>query len=309
MDEVTIWSIGVRMKGDLYRPPGYDDGALRPAIVCCHGWAHPLKHSVAETGFPQAMSAAGYFVLAFDYRGWGASDGIPFVREPLAPGATSSSGPAELVREVLDPVEWALDIRHAIDFMEGERGVDRERIGLAGWSLGGGMAVWMAANDPRVRCVVGHAGAYDYRGEQPERNHFFPMWSPGQMHEEAIRRARGARDPGPVAIDLRQWPAAAPSYRPEGQQAYRVSPDVRFFHPSGEASRVHAPVLITDVEKEWIWHIHDHGERAAAAIREAGNVTVEYTVLPGLEHLDVYRPESGATTLARAWFDEHLRKT
>ncbi|OAI39208.1 hypothetical protein AYO38_01710 [bacterium SCGC AG-212-C10] len=306
MEEVTIWSDGVRMKGDLYRPPTHDDGSLRPAIVCCHGWAHPLKHSLAATGFPQAMAAAGYFVLAFDYRGWGASDGIPIVHADLAAGAIMSPGPAEIVREVLDPLDWALDIGHAIDFMEGESGVDRNRIGLAGWSLGGGMVVYMAANDPRVKCVVGHAGAYDYRGENPESNHFFPMWSPEIMHQAAIQRARGERAAGPVQLDLRDWPAAAPSYRPEGQQAYRVNPDVRFFGPIGQAERVHAPVLIIDVQKEWIWDIHEHGERTAAAIRDAGNVPVEYTVLPGLEHLDVYKPDSGANELAQRWFDKHL---
>ncbi|MFN0147267.1 MAG: alpha/beta hydrolase [Dehalococcoidia bacterium] len=308
MDEVTIWSNGTRMKGDLYRPAGHLDGKLRPAIVCCHGWAHPLKHSLAETGFPQAMAAAGYFVLAFDYRGWGASDGVPFVAEELAGGATKSASPAAIIREVFDPLDWALDIRHAIDFIEGEAGVDRDRIGLAGWSLGGGMVVYVAANDARVKCVVGHAGAYDYRGEPSERNHFFPMWSEEQMHEAAIQRARGEREPGPVAIDLRDRPASAPAYRPEGQQAYRVNPDVRFFGPIAWADRVDVPVLVIDAEKEWIWDIREHGERLAAAIGEHGRAPAEYRVLPGLEHLDIYKPSSGATEIARGWFDKHLLK-
>lgn len=306
MDEVTIWSNAARMKGDLYRPPNFDDGQLRPAIVCCHGWAHPLKHSVAETGFPQAMAAAGYFVLAFDYRGWGASDGIPSVREALPSGATSVAGPVEIVREVFDPLDWALDIRHALDFMEGERGVDGARMGLAGWSLGGGMVVWMAASDPRVRCVVGHAGAYDYRGEAPERGHFFPMWTPEQMHKAAIQRARGERDPGPVALDLRLWPAAAPFYREDGQ-AYRVSPDVRFFGPIALADRVEVPVLLIDAEREWIWDIHEHGERTAKAISAAGRAPAKYEVIPEIEHLGIYEPTSGATERARAWFDQHLK--
>ena len=306
MDEVTIWSNGARMKGDLYRPPNFGDGQRRPAIVCCHGWAHPLKHSVAETGFPQAMSAAGYFVLAFDYRGWGASDGIPYVHDALPAGATSVAGPVEIRREVFDPLDWALDIRHAIDFMQGEPGVDRERIGLAGWSLGGGMVVWMAATDPRVKCVVGHAGAYDYRGEAPEAGHFFPMWTAEQMHEAAIERARGEREPGPVTLDLRQRPASAPFYREEGQ-AYRVNPDVRFVGPITMAGAIAVPVLIIDAEREWIWDIHQHGEATAKAIAAAGRAPAEYQVIPEIEHLGIYEPTSGATGRAQAWFDRHLK--
>jgi dipeptidyl aminopeptidase/acylaminoacyl peptidase len=309
MQEVTIWSEGTRMKGDLYRPPNFDDGQRRPAIVCCHGWAHPLKDALAATTFPQKLSAAGYFVLAFDYRGWGASDGMPFVSEALAPGATVSPGPVEIAREVLDPLDWAIDIRHAIDFMEGEPGVDRDRIGIAGWSLGGGMVIWTAANDPRVKCVVAHAGAYDYRGDPDGKERFFPMWKREQMHELAIQRARGEREPGPFEVDFAKWPPAAAlgATRDANAQAYRASPDVRFFSPLEVAERIRVPVLIIDCEKEWIWDIAEHGAKAAERIRAAGKAPVEYRVMPNLEHLGIYEPDSGAIEIARDWFDRHLK--
>ncbi len=293
MDEVTIWSNGTRMAGDLYRPSDYADGELRPAIVCCHGWSRPLKHHLAETGFPQALSAAGYFVLAFDYRGWGASDGTPFVRD-AGDEATAADAPVEVIREVFDPLEWALDIRHAIDFIEGEPGVDPDRIGLAGWSLGGGMVVWMAANDPRVKCVVGSAGAHDFRGEEPEPQHRFPMWSRDQMRRAAIERARGDGDPRPVALD-----------RGEGQVRL-VSPDVRFFAPIAWADQVDVPVLLIDAEHEALWDIREHAGRAYEVIRAAGRAPVKYHVIPGIDHMGIYDPSSGVADLARAWFDRHL---
>lgn len=296
MDEVTIWSNGNRMAGDLYRPPGHADGDLRPAIVCCHGWSRPLKHHLAESGFPQALSAAGYFVLAFDYRGWGASDGTPFLPE-AGVEATAVDGPVEIVREVLDPFEWAADIRHVIDFIEGEPGVDPDRIGLAGWSLGGGMVVWTAANDARVRCVVGIAGAHDFRGEEPPRQHVFPMWSPDEMRQIAIDRARGDRDPGPFTFD-------GADGRPR-----RVSPDVRFFAPLEWAERLDVPTLLIDAEHEALWDPREHAARAYERIKAAGRALVEYRVVPGVDHMGIYDPSSGATEQAWAWFDRYLAKS
>ena len=57
--------------------------------------------------------------------------------------------PVRIVCQVFDPVEWATDIQHALDFVEGEPGVDTERIGLWGSSLGGGLVIWTAVHDPR----------------------------------------------------------------------------------------------------------------------------------------------------------------
>jgi dienelactone hydrolase len=290
MEEVSIWSDGTRMAGDLYRPADHMDGSLRPAIVCCHGWSRPLKHHLAETGFPQALSAAGYFVLAFDYRGWGASDGMPFFPD----SKIAATGPVEIVREVLDPFQWALDIRHAIDFIEGEPGVDPDRIGLAGWSLGGGMVVWMAAHDERVKCVVGTAGAHDFRGQEPPRQHVFPMWSRDEMRRAAIERARSDRDRGPFTFD-------GADGRPR-----RVSPDVRFFAPIDCAEQVDVPVLFIDAGQEAMWDIREHAARAYERSQAAGRAPVEYRVLPGIDHMGIYEPSSGATELARSWFDRHL---
>lgn len=298
MVEVVISSNGTRMRGDLYRPPDAGDGRLRPAVVCCHGWAHPLREAVAKTGFPQAMAAQGYFVLVFDYRGWGSSDGIPLLRD--------GEGVPEIVREVLDPHAWAADIRHAIDFIEGEPGVDPGRIGLAGWSLGGGMAVWTAAHDPRVKCVVAHAGAYDYRGQPADGTQFFPMWTRETLDRASTEQARGARPAGPVVIDFREWPPAAPAYR-KGMQVYQVDPAVRHFAPIAFADRVTAPVMIIDAEREALWDIHRQGEATAKAVAAAGRVATEYHVIPGIDHLGIYDPASGATELALGWYGQHLK--
>jgi dipeptidyl aminopeptidase/acylaminoacyl peptidase len=66
-------------------------------------------------------------------------------------------------------VSYALALRHdyevavtaAIDHLSSRSDVDLDRLGLAGVSLGGYYAPRAAAFEPRVRAVVGVAGAYD----------------------------------------------------------------------------------------------------------------------------------------------------
>ena len=83
--------------------------------------------------FARALTPLGYAVLAFDYRGFGASEGE---------------------RGRLAPQDWVQDIRAAVDRLVACEHVDSTRIGLLGWALGGGVVVAEAADDPRVRAVA-----------------------------------------------------------------------------------------------------------------------------------------------------------
>ena len=67
---VDIWSKGTRMAGDLYRPARTDDRL--PAIIMSHGWGGT---KAGLTRNAMRLAAGGYVVLAFDYCGWGESDG------------------------------------------------------------------------------------------------------------------------------------------------------------------------------------------------------------------------------------------
>src|SRR5947199_9747975 len=70
--EVTIWSEGTRMSGDLFLPDGLRYGEKRPAILLCHGWAGPKSH-LSSTYAPY-FCKGGFVCLTFDYRGWNDSD-------------------------------------------------------------------------------------------------------------------------------------------------------------------------------------------------------------------------------------------
>ncbi|MCH8334050.1 alpha/beta fold hydrolase, partial [Candidatus Sumerlaeota bacterium] len=184
---VTFWSEGTRLAGDLYYPKDMNEDSNLPAIVLCHGWGG-TKSGLRRLG--SDFAAAGYVVLAFDYRGWGASDGKVVVKGELPKERTEVTVLVQVIREVVDPFDQLWDIRHAIDFIETEPGVDADRIGIWGSSYGGGLVVWTAAHDERVKCVASQVGAQDSRslGNAEARD---------SMHQRALQIARGEIEPFP----------------------------------------------------------------------------------------------------------------
>ncbi len=128
---LPFFSNGCRLDADLHLPDDGGAGAPYPAIVACSGYQgqkviHPER-------FARTLTPLGYAVLAFDYRGFGLSEGE---------------------RGRLAPQDWAEDIRAAVDRLTVVDQVDANRLGLIGWGLGGGVVVAEASEDPRVRAVA-----------------------------------------------------------------------------------------------------------------------------------------------------------
>ena len=128
---VTFFSDGLRLDGELYLPDGLAPGERRPAVITCSGY-QGLK-SIHPARFARALAPHGFVCLAFDYRGFGRSDGE---------------------RGRLVPQEQCEDVRAAISFLETLPEVDADAISLVGWALGGGVAIATAAEDARVRGVA-----------------------------------------------------------------------------------------------------------------------------------------------------------
>ncbi|MCD4525903.1 alpha/beta hydrolase [Nocardioides sp. cx-173] len=116
--------------------PGVGDGlataAGRPAVVMAHGLGG-TKDSGLEP-FATRLAAAGLEVLAFDYRGFGASEGSPRQRVSMA-------GQLE-------------DYRAAMAAAAALPGVDPRRLVLWGVSLAGGHVLAAAAGRDDVAAVV-----------------------------------------------------------------------------------------------------------------------------------------------------------
>ena len=132
---VTFYSQGCKLMGDLYRPDDIGGGETRAGILLCHGYT-----GVKDLYLPDnaaALVAEGYVVLAFDYKGWGESEGP---------------------KNHLNPHGRVADAQAALTFLALRPEVDADRLGVYGTSYGGATVVWLAAVDERVKCMVSVVG-------------------------------------------------------------------------------------------------------------------------------------------------------
>jgi uncharacterized protein len=74
--ELTFYSAGLKLTGTLYLPEGLQSGERRPTVLCCHGLRANRKVILPE--FARAFVQQGYVSFAFDYRGFGESEGVQF---------------------------------------------------------------------------------------------------------------------------------------------------------------------------------------------------------------------------------------
>ena len=126
---IGFTSDGLALKGFLHVPDG---AGKHPGLVLCHGFGGSCR-GAGHPELAKALEQAGYAVLRFDFRGCGQSEG--------------KRG------DVIVDAEIA-DLRHAIDFLQTQPSVDAARIGVIGASLGGSVAIEVAASDVRVRVCV-----------------------------------------------------------------------------------------------------------------------------------------------------------
>jgi len=131
MEEINFTSGGLRCAADLYLPADLAPGERRPALVIGHGFSL-VKSMLADQA--DCFQAAGFIVLAIDYRSFGNSAGEP--------------------RGQLFPLNQAEDYRNAISYLQARDDVDVDRIGLWGASFAGAMVTYVAAIDRRVKVAV-----------------------------------------------------------------------------------------------------------------------------------------------------------
>jgi alpha/beta superfamily hydrolase len=110
-----------------------DSNGPLPAVIVCH--PHPLYGGSMSANVVfyicQALAGAKIAALRFNFRGVGKSQGR-FGR---------GSGEQE-------------DVRAALDFVLATDNIDPERIGLAGYSFGGGVAAAVATREGRIKMLA-----------------------------------------------------------------------------------------------------------------------------------------------------------
>lgn len=267
-----------------------------PAIVMAHGFSG-VKEQINH--YAAAFAQAGFSVLVYDHRGFGASDGQP--------------------RLEIDPAHQLSDWRDALTFAEGLPEVDAAAgVGIWGSSFAGGLAIILAANDPRVACLV--AQIPNVSGHRSARE----LFSPTQRAELAARfqADRVARGEGAspalipvfatssdelVALPTAVAPGfinaiemAAPKWRNE--VTLRSLENVLEYEPAGWLPYVSpTPLLMVVAARDTVTFPH-HQLAAFQAAHEPKRLVMH----PG-GHFDTYTDHFEHTCHAAVeWFAEHL---
>jgi dipeptidyl aminopeptidase/acylaminoacyl peptidase len=286
---VVIWSDGTRMAGDLYLPKDRKDGEKFPAIVLCAGTGGTKGGTQARLA--PIFASKGYVALAFDYRGWGASESQLMAVEPQPkPDAKNElTIKVKALRWQMNYTDQTEDIRAAISFVAGESAVDKDRIGIWGSSYGGGLVTWMAANDPRVKCVAAQVPGMGARGPQATL----------RALEYHTKQARGEVEPVPIETGKMTGKMAA-------YENMRVNPSKSIgFSALDAAAKLAVPAIFVVAENEEL-SSNATVESVHKALTERG-VPSRYHVIPGITHYGIYREGfEEATRVELEWFDRHL---
>jgi len=290
---VTIWSDGTRMAGDVYMPRDVKPDDKLPAIVFVHGTGG-VKKMAWSIRLATAFAQRGYVFLNFDYRGWGESDSRLMMLEdmPEPDKDQQVTVKARAIRWQMDFGDQVTDIRNAIAFVCGEPNVDYNRVGVFGTSYGGGLATWIAAKDPRVKCAVaqvpgmggGHGpGYYQY------------------AYTLMAQQARGDTEPIP-------YKTGAPGGKMSdySHMRYNLSKNV-VYDVFDVAQHMKTPIFIIDAGKEELMDITKNGGRVAK-ILEDNNAPVKYLVIDEMSHYGVYgKQQTDVLKMELDWFDQYLK--
>jgi carboxymethylenebutenolidase len=174
-ENVSFQSGSERVHGVLYRPQG---AGSFPAIVIIHEW-WGLNDWVKQQA--QMFAEHGYVTLAVDlYRGQVATD-------------------AEMAHELMRALpqdRGVTYLRSGVSYLKTLKYVKANRIGAAGWCMGGSFAMQLAVAEPSLKAVAINYGALET--------------DPGQLKKihAAILGNFGAQDRGITPKDVADFAAA-----------------------------------------------------------------------------------------------------
>jgi pimeloyl-ACP methyl ester carboxylesterase len=130
---------GDDLSGDLYMPS--KAGGKTPVVIWLHPFAYPTGYSRYAKQTIADLTGMGYAVFAFDQIGFGS-------RLPQAVRFYDRYPNWSLMGKMVSDTRAAMDALHAL------REINGDRIYLAGYSLGGNVALLTAALDDRVAGVI-----------------------------------------------------------------------------------------------------------------------------------------------------------
>lgn len=293
--EVTWYSEGIACWGKIFYPRDFSESGSFPGVVLAHGWTGT---HVSLEKYAARFAGKGLAAMVIDYRGWGNSGGFVSLIDDIPTDDQRRfyelTANVQIKRTRLIPWKQVEDYRNAISFLQGEPGVDHNRIGVWGSSFSGGHVVVVAAIDSRVKAAVGQIPAVSGKGI-PET----PREIPDRLLQDWIQRARTGKgaefETGfstPRMVDV-ETQLATFEYHP-----YHYVDDV----PETTA------ILFIGAGEEELYGPRKNLDRAIAAAEELKGPS-KYIEVPDITHFEMYsgEPFEISANAAADWFLEHLR--
>lgn len=287
---------GTPLYGKMFVPRGFTTRGKWPAVVVGHG-INALSIGIEKYG--ARFADRGLVAMAIDYQSYGFSgSGADDLRLLEADTTTDVHVVTEKTARVLvkrtnlNNAHEVDDYRAAVSFLQGEPGVDADRIGIWGSSNAGSVVMAVAAADARVKAVVSQVA-----GTPPSPRGPAPI--PAAMLEDGIKRARtgqGAEVDGGFSFKSKvdMW-------------STQRNRDVR---PGSTLDQIPLAtrILFLPAENDELSGRGGAGAIAATKFLTERGVTAQTIVYPELTHFQAYSHAGFdvGSTLAADWFLKYL---
>lgn len=233
-EDIRIPSHGEELAAYLYRPDS--SGPRVPCVVMAHGFSATRDDGLP--GYAEAFRDAGFAVVLFDYRHFGASSGQP--------------------RQLLDIGRQHDDYRAVVHWARQRDDIDPNGIVLWGSSFSGGHVLAVAATDPGIAAVVSQAPFTDSLPTVREMPVSNLLRATAAAIRDRVGAARG-RDPilipavaAPGSFAVMTAPDALPGFEAivgdrslwRNEVAARFVLTLPLYRPVRAAARLSMPVLV-----------------------------------------------------------------
>lgn len=132
MKKINFKSEGLNVVGHLFYPENYETGKQYPAIVVSGSWT-TVKEQMAGL-YAKSFANQGFITLAFDFRNFGESEGLPRAWE--------------------NPQMKIQDIKNAVTYLRSLPEVNNSKIGAFGVCAGAMYTLMAASEDENIKAVA-----------------------------------------------------------------------------------------------------------------------------------------------------------
>ena len=248
----------LKMQGWLEFPKDYDAAKKYPLVVDVHGG--PASACTSEwrshAELP-ALSNLGYFVLCPNPRG-SYGQGESFTQANVKDFGYGDFG----------------DIMAGVEQVSKDFPIDRERVGIMGWSYGGYMAMWAVTQTQRFRAAVAGAGLSDwlsYYGENDIDQWMVPyfgatVYDDPKIYERSspITFIKNVKTPTLIVVGDRDGEVPAPQSYEFWHALKTLGVETQLVVYPNEGHRISQPEHVRDLTRRTVGWFDEHMPAKAA---------------------------------------------